>query len=85
MTTSSRMIFAFARFVSHYVEVYQWKKSHEYRDGGLPLSYYLSRIHPRLGLPLNGLMLTAAVVIAFGLIFLGSSRYFLHISGKYGC
>lgn len=74
MTTSSRMIFAFARFDSHDFAVLQWKEAHECRDGGLPLSHYLARIHPRLGLPLNGLMMTAAVVIAFGLIFLGSSR-----------
>ncbi|RDK41504.1 amino acid transporter [Aspergillus phoenicis ATCC 13157] len=58
MTTSSRMIFAFAR------------------DGGLPASKFFARVHPRLGLPLNALMLTAFVVIIFGCIYLGSSSAF---------
>ncbi|KAM0445046.1 hypothetical protein ACHAO4_010026 [Trichoderma viride] len=58
MTTSSRMIFAFAR------------------DGGLPASKFFARVHPRLGLPLNALILTTVVVIIFGLIFLGSSSAF---------
>ncbi|KAL9480983.1 hypothetical protein ACSS6W_005769 [Trichoderma asperelloides] len=58
MTTSSRMIFAFAR------------------DGGLPASKFFARVHPRLGLPLNALILTSVVVIIFGLIFLGSSSAF---------
>ncbi|OJJ81779.1 uncharacterized protein ASPGLDRAFT_131614 [Aspergillus glaucus CBS 516.65] len=46
------------------------------RDGGLPASRWLAQVHPRLGLPLNGLILTTAVVIIFGLIFLGSSSAF---------
>ncbi|KAK4076977.1 uncharacterized protein Triagg1_3944 [Trichoderma aggressivum f. europaeum] len=58
MTTSSRMIFAFAR------------------DGGLPASKFFARVHPKLGLPLNALILTSVVVIIFGLIFLGSSSAF---------
>ncbi|PWY86820.1 amino acid permease [Aspergillus heteromorphus CBS 117.55] len=58
MTTSSRMIYAFAR------------------DGGLPASKFFSRVHPRLGLPLNALMLTSVVVIVFGFIYLGSSSAF---------
>ncbi|GAD97230.1 GABA permease GabA [Paecilomyces variotii No. 5] len=58
MTTSSRMIYAFAR------------------DGGLPASPFFSRVHPRLGLPLNALYVTTALVIIFGLIFLGSSSAF---------
>ncbi|KAH0496162.1 hypothetical protein TgHK011_003540 [Trichoderma gracile] len=58
MTTSSRMIFAFAR------------------DGGLPASKVFARVHPKLGLPLNALILTSVVVIIFGLIFLGSSSAF---------
>ncbi|ODA83473.1 hypothetical protein RJ55_01987 [Drechmeria coniospora] len=58
MTTSSRMIFAFAR------------------DGGLPASRFLARIHPRLGLPLNALILTSVVTVLFGLIFIGSTSAF---------
>ncbi|GAB0138491.1 hypothetical protein EsDP_00006726 [Epichloe bromicola] len=58
MTTSSRMIFAFAR------------------DGGLPASRFFARVHPRLGLPLNALILTSVIVILFGLIFLGSTSAF---------
>ncbi|GJN71254.1 hypothetical protein PLICBS_005317 [Purpureocillium lilacinum] len=58
MTTSSRMIFAFAR------------------DGGLPASRFFAKVHPRLGLPLNALILTSGVVIIFGLIFLGSTSAF---------
>ncbi|KAH8690276.1 amino acid/polyamine transporter I [Talaromyces proteolyticus] len=56
MTTSSRMLFAFAR------------------DGGLPFSRVFSKVHTGLGLPLNSLYLTSALVIIFGCIFLGSSR-----------
>ncbi|KAM0512152.1 hypothetical protein ACHAPE_009202 [Trichoderma viride] len=45
-------------------------------DGGLPASKFFARVHPRLGLPLNALILTSVVVIIFGLIFLGSSSAF---------
>ncbi|KAJ5325263.1 Amino acid/polyamine transporter I [Penicillium brevicompactum] len=58
MTTSSRMIFAFAR------------------DGGLPASRFFATVHPTLKIPLNALMLSVVVVIAFGCIFLGSSSAF---------
>ncbi|KAJ5783973.1 uncharacterized protein N7518_009650 [Penicillium psychrosexuale] len=58
MTTSSRMIFAFAR------------------DGGLPASRFFAKVHPTLKLPLNALILSVVVVIAFGCIFLGSSSAF---------
>ncbi|OAA48802.1 amino acid/polyamine transporter I [Cordyceps fumosorosea ARSEF 2679] len=58
MTTSSRMIFAFAR------------------DGGLPASKFLARVHPQLGLPLNALVLTSVVVIIFGLINIASTNAF---------
>ncbi|KAH7353329.1 amino acid/polyamine transporter I [Plectosphaerella cucumerina] len=58
MTTSSRMVFAFAR------------------DGGLPASATLWRVHPRLGVPLNALLLNAAVCVVFGCIFLGSTAAF---------
>ncbi|PMB73967.1 putative amino-acid permease C15C4.04c [Beauveria bassiana] len=58
MTTSSRMIFAFAR------------------DGGLPASKFLARVHPRLGLPLNALLLTSVVVAIFGVINIASTNAF---------
>lgn len=56
MTTSSRMIFAFAR------------------DGGLPAAKILARVHPRLGLPLNALILTSVVVVIFGVINIASTK-----------
>ncbi|KAK3180068.1 hypothetical protein K4F52_008560 [Lecanicillium sp. MT-2017a] len=58
MTTSSRMIFAFAR------------------DGGLPASSFFSKVHPKLGLPLNALILTSVVVVIFGVINIASTNAF---------
>lgn len=46
------------------------------RDGGLPASTFFSRVHHRLGLPLNALYLTTVLVIIFGCIFLGSNSAF---------
>ncbi|KAJ5296693.1 uncharacterized protein N7443_007586 [Penicillium atrosanguineum] len=46
------------------------------RDGGLPFSPYFSQIHPKLKVPLHSLYLNLALVIVFGLIFLGSSSAF---------
>ena len=46
------------------------------RDGGLPFSRYFARVHSSLGLPLNALILTTALVIIFGCVFLGSSSAF---------
>lgn len=45
------------------------------RDGGLPASPFFSKVHPKLKVPLNALYLTVFLVIIFGVIFLGSSRY----------
>ncbi|KYK60780.1 amino acid permease [Drechmeria coniospora] len=77
MTTSSRMIFAFARWVfecaSDGAAIEELTDS---RDGGLPASRFLARIHPRLGLPLNALILTSVVTVLFGLIFIGSTSAF---------
>lgn len=47
----------------------------QHRDGGLPASKFFAKVHTRLGLPLNALILTSVIVILFGLIFLGSTRY----------
>lgn len=45
-------------------------------DGGLPASRFFSKVHPGLKVPLNTLYLNLALVIIFGLIFLGSSSAF---------
>lgn len=46
------------------------------RDLGLPFSGRLSHVHSTLKLPLNALLLTLAVVVIFGCVFLGSSSAF---------
>lgn len=46
------------------------------RDGGLPASKFFAKVHPRLGQPLNALMLAAGLTILFGLILIGSSSAF---------
>ncbi|KAF2860122.1 putative amino acid permease [Piedraia hortae CBS 480.64] len=46
------------------------------RDGGLPFSRILARVHPTLDVPLESLALTVLVVLIFGCIFLGSTSAF---------
>ena len=46
------------------------------RDGGLPFSKFFAKVHPRLGQPLNALILAATLTILFGLILIGSSSAF---------
>lgn len=46
------------------------------RDRGLPASWFFAKVHPKLDVPLNSLMLTTALVVIFGCIFLGSSSAF---------
>ncbi|KAI5919577.1 amino acid/polyamine transporter I [Camillea tinctor] len=46
------------------------------RDRGLPFSHILARVHPSLDVPLNALLWTAAWVVVFGCIFLGSDSTF---------
>ncbi|KAJ5242036.1 uncharacterized protein N7469_000363 [Penicillium citrinum] len=75
MTTSSRMIFAFARCVAHPDKLFQ-SLTDILSDGGLPASRFFATVHPTLKLPLNALILTVVVVICFGCIFLGSSSAF---------
>lgn len=72
MTTSSRMCYAFARYVirTHNIHFLLTQCS----DGGLPASPFFSKVHPKLKVPLNSLYLNLALVIIFGLIFLGSDR-----------
>ncbi|KAJ5469575.1 hypothetical protein N7539_009193 [Penicillium diatomitis] len=46
------------------------------RDGGLPFSRFFAKVHPKLKVPLNSLLLNLGLVIVFGLIFLGSTSAF---------
>lgn len=46
------------------------------RDEAMVLSPYLSRIHPRWGVPVNALLFNALCVSALGFIYLGSSDAF---------
>lgn len=74
MTTSSRMVYAFARYHCRYpVPTNDTNKN---RDGGLPASPFFSKVHPKLKVPLNALYFTVVLVIIFGFIFLGSSSAF---------
>ncbi|KAL2116237.1 hypothetical protein VTJ04DRAFT_8404 [Mycothermus thermophilus] len=51
------------------------------RDGGIPGSKWWSRVHPKLDLPLNAMMLSMAIQILLGLIYFGSSTAFNAFSG----
>lgn len=46
------------------------------RDGGLPYSSFFVRIHPTYQAPINATMACAAVVIIYGLIYIGSATAF---------
>lgn len=46
------------------------------RDRGMPFSQFFAQVHPTLEVPLNALLWTAAWVVVFGLILLGSSSSF---------
>ncbi|KAI0377383.1 amino acid transporter [Hypomontagnella monticulosa] len=46
------------------------------RDHGLPFSRIFAQVHPALDVPLNALLWTAAWVVVFGCIFLGSTSTF---------
>ena len=46
------------------------------RDRGLPFSKVFAHVHPKLDVPLNSLLWTAAWVVVFGCIFLGSTSTF---------
>lgn len=49
------------------------------RDGGLPFSRILAKVHPTLDAPVNALILTTVLVVIFGCIFLGSTSAFFAI------
>ncbi|KAF4770401.1 hypothetical protein HAV15_013062 [Penicillium sp. str.  len=46
------------------------------RDGGLPYSSLFARIHPTYQAPINATLACAAVVIIYGLIYIGSATAF---------
>jgi choline transport protein len=46
------------------------------RDRGMPFSRVFAKVHPTLDVPLNSLLWTAAWVVVFGCIFLGSNSTF---------
>jgi len=46
------------------------------RDRGLPFSHFFSKVHPKLDVPLESLILTNGLVVIFGCVFLGSSSAF---------
>ena len=53
------------------------------RDRGLPASKFFAKVHPKLDVPLNSLILTTALVVIFGCIFLGSSSALNAIISSY--
>ena len=60
-----------------WVEPGRHARTHAFaRDRGLPFSRVFARVHPGLDVPLNALVWTAAWVVIFGCIFLGSSSTF---------
>jgi amino acid transporter len=46
------------------------------RDGGLPCSGFFVKIHPKFQSPINATMACAAVIILYGLIYIGSAAAF---------
>ncbi|KAF2124686.1 amino acid transporter [Dothidotthia symphoricarpi CBS 119687] len=46
------------------------------RDRGLPFSKFFAKVHPRLGQPLNALILANVLTLLFGLLMIGSSSAF---------
>lgn len=46
------------------------------RDGGLPISHLWWKVHPKLGVPMNALLLNVFIVVIFGCIYLGSTIAF---------
>ncbi|GAW19385.1 hypothetical protein ANO14919_088710 [Xylariales sp. No.14919] len=51
------------------------------RDGAIPGSKWWKVVHPKLDVPLNGMMLSMVIQIALGLIYFGSSAAFNAFSG----
>ncbi|KAI1432250.1 amino acid permease [Xylaria sp. CBS 124048] len=51
------------------------------RDGAIPGSKWFRVIHPKLDVPLNGMMLSMIIQLALGLIYFGSSAAFNAFSG----
>lgn len=51
------------------------------RDGAIPGAKWWRRVHPKLDLPLNAMMLSMVVQLLLGLIYFGSSEAFNAFSG----
>ncbi|KAI1733775.1 amino acid permease [Xylaria scruposa] len=51
------------------------------RDGAIPGSKWWKVVHPKLDVPLNGMMLSMVIQIALGLIYFGSNAAFNAFSG----
>ncbi|KAF2967697.1 hypothetical protein GQX73_g5874 [Xylaria multiplex] len=51
------------------------------RDGAIPGSKWWKVVHPKLDVPLNGMMLSMVIQIALGLIYFGSTAAFNAFSG----
>lgn len=51
------------------------------RDGAIPGSKWWSRVHPKLDLPLNAMMLSMVIQILLGIIYFGSTTAFNAFSG----
>lgn len=76
MTTSSRMLYAFARYIlglPYFTHIYLLIHKRAHRDNGLPFSHQFSKIHPTLHVPLNALILTALPVLVMGNLYLIST------------
>lgn len=53
------------------------------RDGATPFPSFLSRVHPRLGVPVNATILTAILITILGAIFVGSLTAFNAFVGSF--
>lgn len=75
VTTSSRMLYAFARYSvsSPLHRSYSLIQENSYRDNGLPFSHKFAKIHPTFHVPLNALLLTLVPVLCMGSLYLIST------------
>ena len=51
------------------------------RDGGIPGSKWWSKVHPKLDLPLNAMLLSTIIQLLLGVIYFGSTTAFNAFSG----
>lgn len=79
VTTSSRQIFAFARYVHWTACLISHCDSADIcgcRDKGLPFHAFLSRVRPGSGVPANSVYVTLIVTCLIALIIIGSTTAF---------